>query len=179
MILEALPELLQFVDDVIPILHGERTFAPHHYCHGDVVVGAIDICVPKPVSQVERLSFSTFLQVIANLGGTLHVKDKGLPFIVFYHLSQYLLTIAFAPKLLAHGKVPEPVDRLAWIDDGESNKVFAIVVCSEIQRHFLNQAHQVLPWDLFVFGECRFIQLFYLFISESCCYVFCCQCYPS
>ena len=44
------PKLLQFVDDVIPILHGERTFAHHHDCHGDVVVGAIDICVPKAVA---------------------------------------------------------------------------------------------------------------------------------
>ena len=29
------PELLQFVDDVIPILHGERTFASHHNGHGE------------------------------------------------------------------------------------------------------------------------------------------------
>ena len=43
------PELLQFVDDVIPIFHGERTFTPHHYCHSDVVVGATGICVPNAV----------------------------------------------------------------------------------------------------------------------------------
>ena len=30
------PELLQFVDDVIPILHGERTFSSHHDSHGDL-----------------------------------------------------------------------------------------------------------------------------------------------
>ena len=37
-------------------------------------------------------------------------------------------------------QTPEPVDRLTWIDDGEANELFTIVVCSEIQRHFLNQA---------------------------------------
>ena len=30
------PELLQFVDEVIPILHGERTIASHHDGHGDL-----------------------------------------------------------------------------------------------------------------------------------------------
>ena len=37
------------MDDVIPIFHGERTFAPHLYCHGDVVVGTIDVCVPNAI----------------------------------------------------------------------------------------------------------------------------------
>ena len=100
------PELLQFVDDVVPILHGEprekrrpselarrrlsrvrgrrsqRAFASHHDCHGDVVVGTIDVCVPKPVADVERLASFSLLQVIANLGGTLHVQDDRLTFIV-------------------------------------------------------------------------------------------------
>ncbi len=76
------PILLQFIYNVVPILHGKRTFSSHHDCHGDVVVGAIDIRVPKPVTQVERLTFSTFLQVIANLGGTLHIQNERLIFIV-------------------------------------------------------------------------------------------------
>ena len=101
------PELLQFVDDVIPVLHGERThsrrsvayplpFPHHHDCHSDVVVGAIDIRVPKSITQVERLAFSTFLQVIANLGGTLHIQDERLTFISFNQLGENLLAIAFA-----------------------------------------------------------------------------------
>jgi len=60
------PELLQFVDDVVPILHGERTFTSHHDCHDDVVVGAIDIRVPKPISDVERLALFALLQVISS-----------------------------------------------------------------------------------------------------------------
>ena len=136
------PELFQFVGDVIPILHGERTFSHHHNSHGDVVVGAIDIRVPKPVTQVESMATTALLDVLTDLRRTFHVQDTSLTFIPFNQLSQYLLTIAFAPSLFAYSKVPEPVDRLTWIDDGESNEVFAIIVCSEIQRHFLNQAHQ-------------------------------------
>ena len=30
-----------------------------------------------------------------------------------------------------------------------------------------------MPLDLFIFRECRFIQLFYLFVSIGCCYLFC------
>ena len=115
------PKLLQFVDDVIPILHGERThsrrsvacplpFASHHDGHGDVVVGTIDICVPKPVTQVERLTFSTFLQIIANLGGTLHIQDERLLLIPFNQLGEDLLAIAFASQFLTDSKVPEPVE---------------------------------------------------------------------
>ena len=88
---------MQFVDDVIPILHGERTFASHHNGHGDVVVGAIDICVPKAVAKIEILTAFALVNVLTDLRWAFHVKDKGLPFIVFYHLSQYLLTIAFTP----------------------------------------------------------------------------------
>ena len=50
------PELLQFVDEIIPILHGERTFASHHDGHGDVVVRAIYIRVLKSVTEIERLA---------------------------------------------------------------------------------------------------------------------------
>src|SRR5574344_867570 len=104
------PELLQFVDDVIPILHGERTFAPHHYCHGDVVVGTINICVPKAVAKIEVLTAFALVNVLTDLRRTFHVQDEGLSLIMFYHLSQYLLTIAFASYFLPDGKVPEPVD---------------------------------------------------------------------
>ena len=98
------------MDDVIPILHGERTFASHHDGHSDVVVGAIDVRVPKPVSQVERLTFSTFLQVIANLGGTLYVKNERLTFISFGQLSEDLLTIAFASQFFADSEVPKSAE---------------------------------------------------------------------
>ena len=81
------PELLQFMDDVIPILHGERTFASHHDGHGDVVVGAIDICVLKTVTQVERTALFSLLQVITDLGSTLHVQNERLIFISFDQLS--------------------------------------------------------------------------------------------
>ena len=98
------------MDDVIPILHGKRTFASHHDGHGDVVVGTIDIRVPKPVSQVERLTFSTFLQVIANLGGTLHIQDERLLLIPFNQLGEDLLAIAFASQFLTDSEVPKPVE---------------------------------------------------------------------
>ena len=98
------------MDDVIPILHGERTFASHHDGHGDVVVGTIDIRVLKPVSQVERLTFSTFLQVIANLGGTLHIQDERLTLISFDQLGEDLLAIAFASQFLTDSEVPKPVE---------------------------------------------------------------------
>ncbi len=91
------PEQFQFVGDVIPIFHGERTFTPHHYCHGDVVVGAIDICVPKAVAKIKILTAFALVNVLTGLRWAFHVQDKGLSFIVFYHLSQYYLTIAFAP----------------------------------------------------------------------------------
>lgn len=113
------PEPFQFVGDVIPILHGEprkqrrpselarrrlsrvrvrrsqRTFAHHHNGHGDAVIGAIDICVPKSVEEIELLTTFPQVAVFADLRRTLHVQDTSLSFIVFYQLSKYLLTIAF------------------------------------------------------------------------------------
>ena len=89
------PELLQFVDEVITILHSERTFASHHDSHGDVVVSAIDIRVPKSVTQIERLASFSLIQVITNLGGTLHVQNDRLTLISFHQLGENLLTIAF------------------------------------------------------------------------------------
>ena len=85
------PELLQFVDDVLPIFHGERTLTPHHYCHSDVVVGTIDICVPKAVAKIEVLTGFALVNVLTDLRWAFHVQDKGLSLIAFYHLSQYLL----------------------------------------------------------------------------------------
>ena len=118
------------MDDVIPILHGERTFAHHHNSHGDVVVGAIDIRVPKSITQVESMATTALHYVLTDLRRTFHVQDTGFPLILFNQLSQYLLTIAFTPYLFAHGKVPKPVKLLTWIDDGEAYEVFAIVVIS-------------------------------------------------
>ena len=37
------------------------------------------------------------VNILTDLRRAFHVQNKGLPLIVFYHLSQYLLTIAFAP----------------------------------------------------------------------------------
>ena len=90
--------------DVIPILYGERAFAYHHNGHGDVVVGAIDMCVPKPVTQVESMATMALLDVLTDLRRTFHVQDTSLTFILFNQQSQYLL--AFAPQLLLHGKIP-------------------------------------------------------------------------
>ena len=104
------PKPFQFVGNVIPILHGECTWPHHHDGHGDVVVGTIDIRVPKPVTQVERLALFSLLQVVANLGGTLHIQNKRLTFISFNELSENLLAIAFASQFLSHGKVPEPIE---------------------------------------------------------------------
>ena len=135
------------------------------------------MCVPKSITQVESMATTALHYVLTDLRRTFHVQDTGLTFIPYNQLSQYLLTIAFTPYLFAHGKVPKPVKLLTWIGDSAAYEVFAIVVCGEIQRHFLNQAHQVLPWDLFVFRKCRFIEPFYLFISIYCSYLFCCHGY--
>ena len=97
------PELLQFVDEVIPILHSERTFASHHDSHGDVIISTIDIRVPESVTQIERLASFSLLKVIANLGGTLHVQNERLPLISFNQLGEDLLAIAFASQFLTHG----------------------------------------------------------------------------
>ena len=167
------------MDDVIPILHGERTIVSHHEGHGDVIISAIDIRVPKSITQVERLAFSTFLQVIANLGGTLHVKNTSLSFILLYQLREDLLTIAFSSQFFSNREVPEPVERLSWIYDSKANEGFALVVCCEIQRHFSNESHQIIPWDLFVFWESRFTQLSYLVFSIGCCYLFGIHCLKS
>ena len=75
------------MDDVIPILHGERTFAPHHYGHGDVVVGTIDICVPNAVAKIEVLTAFALVNVLTDLRWAFHVQDEGLSLIVFYHVS--------------------------------------------------------------------------------------------
>ena len=100
------------MNNVIPIQHGERTFASHHESHGDVVVGAIDICVFESISDIKRLAFSSLLQVITNLGGTLHVKNERLTFISFNQLSEDLLAIAIAiaSQLFSNGKIPEPIE---------------------------------------------------------------------
>ena len=78
------------MDDVIPILHGERTFAPHHYCHGDVVVGTIDICVPKAVAKIEVLTAFALVNVLTDLRWTFHVQDEGLSLITFIILPLHL-----------------------------------------------------------------------------------------
>ena len=88
------PELLQFVDEVIPILHGERTFSSHHDSYGDVIISTIDIRVSESVTQIERLESFSLLQVIANLGGTLHVKSERLTFISFNQLGEDLLAFS-------------------------------------------------------------------------------------
>jgi len=50
------------VDDVIPILHGERAFSHHHNSPGDVVIGTIYIRVPKSVAKIEFVTaFASFL----------------------------------------------------------------------------------------------------------------------
>ena len=40
----------------LEIVMQERIENPHHDCHGDVVVGAIDIGVPKAVAYIEVLT---------------------------------------------------------------------------------------------------------------------------
>ena len=61
--------LLQFIYNVILILHGERTFAHHHYCHGDVVVGAIDVRVPKAITEIEGMATLALLYVLQTCVG--------------------------------------------------------------------------------------------------------------
>ena len=75
----------------------ERLEDPHNDCHGDVVVDTIDICVPKAVAKIEVLTAFALVNILTDLRWAFHVQDKGLPLIVFYHLSQYLLTIALTP----------------------------------------------------------------------------------
>ena len=77
-------------------MHGERTFAHHHNSHGDAVVCAIYICVPKAVAEIELLATFPQVAVFADLCRTLHVQDTSLSFIVLYQLSKYLLDIAFS-----------------------------------------------------------------------------------
>ena len=77
------PELLQFVDDVIPIFHGERTFTYHHYCPGDVVVGTVDICVPKAISEIEMVTTFALVYVLTDLRRAFHVQDASLTLILF------------------------------------------------------------------------------------------------
>ena len=98
------------MDDVIPILHGERARAYHHDGHGNVIVGAIGIRVPESVAEIEIVTASALVYVITDLRRTFHVQDKGLPFIPFNQLGENLLAIAFASQILTHGKVPEPVE---------------------------------------------------------------------
>ena len=127
------PELLELVDDVIPILHGERTFAHHHNGHGDAVVGAIDIRVPEAVSEIEVMTTNAHHTIITDLCRTLHVQDTGLSLIAFYQLGKNPLAIALASQFLTDSEIPIPVEGLAWIDDGEANELFTIIVGSEVQ----------------------------------------------
>ena len=167
------PEPFQFVGDVIPILHGERTFAHHHNGHGDVVVGTIDICVPKAVAKVESMAFSSLLHVVTDLCRALHVQDTSLSFIMLYQLSENLLTIAFSSQFFPNCKVPIPVEGLPGIDNGEAYELFAILIGGEVQWHFPNESHEVIPRNLLSFGKSSLIESLYLFISIGCCYLSC------
>ena len=91
------PEMLQFMDYVIPVLHGERTFTHHHYCHGYVIVGTIYICVPKTVTKIEIVTAFALVLVITYLCRAFHIQDRGLTFVFLNQKIQYSLTIAFTP----------------------------------------------------------------------------------
>ena len=94
------------MDNVIPILHGECAFAYHHYGHGDVVVGTINIRVPKTVAQVESMTTFALIYVITHLCRTFHVQYTSLSFIMFYQLSKNPLTISFFAQFFPNREVP-------------------------------------------------------------------------
>src|SRR5574344_1670396 len=77
------PELLQFVDDVIPILHGERAFSHHHNSPGDVVIGTIYIRVPKSVAKIESVTAFALVYVLTDLRRAFYVQYAGLTLITF------------------------------------------------------------------------------------------------
>ena len=77
------PELFQFVGDIIPILHGERTFSHHHNSHGDVVVSTIYICVPKSIAEIEVVTTLALVYVLTDLCRTFHIQYTRLPLIMF------------------------------------------------------------------------------------------------
>ena len=72
-------------------------------------------------------------------------------------------------------EVPVPVEGFARIYDGEADQLFVIIIGGEVQRHFPNESHQIFPWNLLSFRECRFVELFYLFISMGWGYLSCCH----
>ena len=50
----------------------------------------------KTISKVELVTTLALVYVLTDLRRAFHVQDEGLSLIVFYYLSQDLLTIAFA-----------------------------------------------------------------------------------
>ena len=92
---------------------------------------------------------------------------------MLYQLSENLLTIAFSSQFFPNCKVPIPVEGLPGIDNGEAYELFAILIGGEVQWHFPNESHEIIPWNLLSFRKCRFVELFYLFISIGCCYLSC------
>ena len=61
------PELFQFTNQLVPILHCKRTFPPHHDGHGDIVVGAIETSVTKTVAKIEGMATFPLLQIVQDL----------------------------------------------------------------------------------------------------------------
>ena len=104
------PELLEFMDEGVPILHRKPTFAHHHDSHGDVVVCTIEVCVPETVAEVESMTAFTLLAVLTHLCGTLHVKYARLSLVVLNQLSKNPLPVTLATQLITYGKVPVPVE---------------------------------------------------------------------
>ena len=63
------PILLQFIYNVVPILHGESSFSSHHDGHGDVVIGTIDVRVPKAITEIEGMATLALLYVLQTCVG--------------------------------------------------------------------------------------------------------------
>ena len=58
------------------------------------------------------------------------------------------------------------------IDDGETEEGLPLIIGRKIQAHFSNQTQQLLPRNLFLDREGRFIEMLYRLMGSSGCYLF-------
>ena len=111
------------------------------------------------------MSPSALLGVIALLIRRFHIEDVCAALVFLYQSGEYLLPISLAAQLFGHSKVPEPVERLAGIDNREAKKEVSLVVRREVQRHRCHKAQQIVPRNLFLLGESTLVEGFHHFVG--------------
>ena len=152
------PERTELAQHLFIILYGECPLAVHQ----DGVVDTFERLpyarLSESVAKVKSASPLPLLRISAHLVGRLHIENVRTALVFLYQHRKNLLPPSLSAQFVAHGKIPEPVERLPRIDDGEAHELTAVVIRREIQRHPVHKHHQVLVGYLLLHRKSRFVQ---------------------